>query len=116
MRREDVCDRFDKFTRGEWRDLFADAVQSDQRIRVRSSAPTLEARARAACQKVRLGEVSRARQCLIGASVAPGTAETFQAMQNRRPKEVVREIPEEVLNFEPQTPVVLDRSLFLKSL
>ena len=98
---------------GEWRDLFDDAVQSNQRIRV---SPTSEARARAACQKERLGEVSRARQCLIGASVAPGTAETFHAMQHRRPQEVVREIPKEVLNFEPQTPVVLDRSLFLKSL
>ena len=37
-------------------------------------------------------------------------------MQDRRPHEVVREIPADVLNFQPETPVVLGRSIFLKSL
>ena len=59
-----------------------------------------------------LGEVSRARQCLTGASVAQGNEESFRAMQDRRPQEVVKEIPADVLNFQP---VVLDRSIFLKS-
>ena len=39
------------------------------------------------------GGVSRVRLCLTGASLAPGTEETFDAMQNRRPQEVVRNIP-----------------------
>ena len=37
-------------------------------------------------------------------------------MQDRRPQEVVKEIPVDVLNFQPETPVVLDRSILLKSL
>ena len=40
-----------------------------------------ERRAFAACRKVQAGEVTRARQCLTGASVAPGTDETFRALQ-----------------------------------
>ena len=37
-------------------------------------------------------------------------------MQGRRSQEVVREIPEEVRQFEPGVPVVLDRATFMKSL
>ena len=104
--REELCDRFDEFSRGEWLGLYEDAVRSDQRSRGKPIVATLEAKARAVCAKVRMGEVSR---------VAPGTHATLRAMQGRRPQETLRAIPAEVLNFEPQTPVVLDRSLFLKS-
>ena len=114
--REDLSDRFDKFTQGEWLALYNDAILSDQKVGSRASAPTLAAIGRAACQKVQLGEVSRARQCLTGASVAQGNEEAFRAMQDRRPQEVVKEIPADVLNFQPETPVVLDRSILLKSL
>ena len=37
-------------------------------------------------------------------------------MQSRRPQEVQRPIPREVLEFEPATPLVLDRKMFLRSL
>ena len=77
---------------------------------------TPERRAEAACQKVKLGEVSRARLCLTGASLAPGTDETFDAVQNRRPQEVVRNIPQDILEFEPDVPVQVDRKAFLKCL
>ena len=60
---------------------------------------TPERRAEAVCQKVKLEEVSRARLCLTGASLAPGTDETLDAMQNRRPQEVVRNIPQDILEF-----------------
>ena len=95
--------------------MYNDDILSDQKVRSRASAPTLAARGRAACQKVQLGEVSRARQFLTGASVAQGNEEAFRAMQDRRPQEVMREILADVLNFQPETPVVLDQSIFLKS-
>ena len=61
------------------------------------------------------GEVSRARQCLTGAPLAPGTQETLQELQHRRPQVQQRAVPEEILEHEPQ-PVSLDRSKFLASL
>ena len=54
--------------------------------------------------------------CLTGASLAPGTDETFDAMQNRRPQEVVRNILKDILEFEPDVPVQVDRKAFLKCL
>ena len=110
--REDLLERFDKFAQGKWCDLFEDAMKNDRGCKAKTNTLSLAARARAACQKVQLGEVSRARQCLVGASVAPGTNDTFRAMQGRRPHEVVREINEEVRQFEPGVPVVLDRATF----
>ena len=53
---------------------------------------------------------------LTGASLAPGTDETFDAMQNRRPQEVVRNILQNILKFEPDVPVQVDRKAFLKCL
>ena len=37
-------------------------------------------------------------------------------LRNRRPQEQLREIPDEVLRFQPATPLQLDRSLFARSL
>ena len=37
---------------------------------------TSEQRAALACRKVQLGEVTRARQCLVGAALAPGNEAT----------------------------------------
>ena len=73
-------------------------------------------RGQAALQKVRLGEVLRARQCLVGAALAPGTEETLAEMQNNRPQVVFRELTEEVLNSDPDVRVTLDRKLLLQSL
>ena len=60
-----------------------------------------ETRAKTTCQRVRMGEVSRARQCLTGAALAPDTRETLAELQNKRPQEVLR----------PEQPVKLDQSL-----
>ena len=74
-----------------------------------------ERRALAAFRKVQAGEVTRARQCLTGASVAPGTDETFRALQSR-PQEVQRAIPRAVVEWEPESPVQIDMKIFLQSL
>ena len=81
----ELSDRFELFAGGQWESLHG-AVTRDtipnKELRVPSEA-TSEQRARAACQKVRLGEVSRARQCLTGACVAPGSEETLRELQNK---------------------------------
>ena len=82
----------------------------------RSTVMNPETRAKTACQRVRMGEVSRARQCLTGAALAPGTTETLAELQNKRPQEVLRPVPEEVLNCTPEQPVKLDRQKFFESL
>ena len=54
---EDLCEWFDKFTRGEWHSLLEEALVEDNRGISKARTSTLEARARAACQNVQLGEV-----------------------------------------------------------
>ena len=63
-----------------------------------------------------MGEVSRARQCLTGATLAPGTQETLREVQNKRPQAAVRSLLEDVLTYIAESPVKLDRQKFLKSL
>ena len=70
----------------------------------------------AACRKVQLGEVSRARQCLTGAALAPGNADTLRELQSKRPREVLRPLPQRVREFHPESPLELDRDKFLQSL
>ena len=71
-------------------------------------------RAEAALRKVRVGEVSRARQCLTGAMLAPGTEQTFFQMQSRRPQVEARALSQEVQDFQPDVPVTIDRKVFLQ--
>ena len=61
------------------------------------------------------GQVS-SRQALIGAALAPRNSETLDALQNRRPQERISDIPQEVLDFQPQCPLQLDPKLFAKFL
>ena len=72
--------------------------------------------AAALCLKVQQEEVTRARQCLTGAALAPGTEDTLREMQSRRPQQVQRPIPRQVLEFQPDSPVEVDRNTFVKSL
>ena len=73
-------------------------------------------RAAAAYAKVQLGEITRARQCLTGAALAPGTEATYRQLQDKRPQEPSRALSDAVLGFAPREPVVLNRSLFMDSL
>lgn len=58
---------------------------------------------------VQQGEVSRARQCLVGAKLAPGNQETLTQLQSKRPRESMRDIPAAALEFLPEHALVLDR-------
>ena len=106
--RDELLRRFNLFEEGHWDRLHAEATQVPQHLTSQRTL-TPEQRAKAACQKVRVGEVSRARQCLTGAALAPGTQETLHELQDRRPQVQRRAVPEEILEHEPQ-PVSLDRS------
>ena len=54
--------------------LHAEATQVPERL-PRQRTLTPEQRTKTVCQKIRVGEVSRARPCLTGATLAPGTQE-----------------------------------------
>ena len=115
--KSELCRRMAMFCQGAWEELMHEAFASvSNERRLSPSGDSDQRRAEVACRKVQLGEVSRARQCLTGASLAPGTEATFREIQSRRPQEVQRPIPREVLEFEPATPLVVDRKMFLKSL
>ena len=102
--------RFDQFENGQWATLHEAADRGVLLFHQCHHAMTLEQKAKAPEQRVREGEVSRARQCLTGAALAPGNDATFQEMQRRRPQALGRPLPEEVLDFEPDIPIQLDRS------
>ena len=55
--------------------------------------------------------ISRERPSLQGT-----TRQTLQELQRRRDQEVVRPLSQEVLEFDPERPVILDRPTFLTSL
>ena len=78
--KSELSERFEAFTRGHWGALHLAAIRDASQTRVpeTSGHQTPEQRARAACQKVRVGEVSRARQCLTGACLAPKCEETAE--------------------------------------
>ena len=108
--------RFDDCAEGRLNALLRQMMTNVQESLGRSTAMNPETRAKTACQRVRMGEVSRARQCLTGAALAPGTRETLAELQNTRSQEVLRPVPEEVLNCTPEQPVKLDRQKFFESL
>ena len=102
--KEESRHRFDLFTSGEWASLFQEAniatrTQQGPVHRKDSS----DRRAAAACLKVQQGEVTRARQCLTGAPLASGNEDTLREMQSRRPQQVQRPIPRQVLEFQPDS-------------
>ena len=120
--RVELLERAHKFARGQWADLLEELCQStcSNRIGViRSKDSTQDAeqkrRGEAACNRVKQGQVSRARQALTGATLAPGTLETLAELQRRRPQEQVREIPPEVMACNP-TLMVLDPVAFSQCL
>ena len=61
--KDELCRRFDKFIAGEWADLIRDGLQAcaQEGHATHHGLDSVERRAVAACQKIRLGEISRAR-------------------------------------------------------
>ena len=115
--KEDLRRRFDLFAHGTWEILVDEAVATLPVVKPRSEGPLCaEQRGHMAAQKVLLGEITLARQCLAGAPLAPGNDDTLNELQRKRPQEVVRELPEHVRAFVPKTPLVVNKEILLKSL
>ena len=67
--KEELVERANMFGRGQWRDLLEQDIIREQKRR-----------GRAACNRVQQGQVSRARQELLGATLAPKTRETLEEL------------------------------------
>ena len=108
--RSELVHRADRFAAGRWAELVHDATQHHQSER--SEEDECERRGKAAQARVQRGQVSRARQELVGAKLALKDQTTLNELRGRRPQEQLREIPADVMSFEPETPVQLDRKIF----
>ncbi|CAE7573040.1 unnamed protein product, partial [Symbiodinium sp. KB8] len=109
--RAELLERAAAFQRGEWTQLIR-AAQPSHRAPARQPPPPDAATSRKrnqACAKVRQGELSRARQVLAAAELAPGTDATWQALTDpaRRPPQPLEPLPAELLAFQPDQQVRL---------
>ena len=113
--RDELALRADRFVRGQWFELLEDA-QSQVPVRPgrnpQDQTQENARRGRAAQSRLERGQVSRARQELTGAALAPKTADTLRELQEKRPIAQVREIPPVVLDYTPERPLDLDADLF----
>ena len=99
-------ERAARFFAGDWAELLEEArAQAVTRRPRRRLGPEEEARRRRAkaCLQVRLGEVSRARQELLAAELAPGTQETLEELTNPdlRPPRPSELLAPEVFGYTP---------------
>ena len=114
--RSELSFRAEEFARGHWRALIEAALQdspAQSRARPeRSDTEERERRGKAAQARVQRGQVSRARQELTGAALAPKNEATLQELPARRPQEQVQPIHQEVLDHVPIAEVNLNAKLF----
>ena len=111
--------RVDDFARGLWTDLIQsarDTVPRPRPIPPVSMVQEQERRGRAAQNRVQQGQVSKARQELIGAALAPRDESTLDELTRRRPQERRQQIPVEVLDFVPDGELRLDTKQFAECL
>ena len=115
-----LLDRFTSFFRGEWAPLLRDAqrLASVSASRDPHADPTPQQRADRAVQLAHLGELSAARQALTAEPLAPAPDAALQHLIDpaRRPPEPYQPLPPDLLQFQPESPAVLDRSALLANL
>ena len=119
--RHELAKRADDITEGRWLRLVEAIIslmrepQSRSTIQENSNSGR-ERRGLQAQSRVQEGQVSRARQALVGAALAPGNNATLKELQRRRPQVVLSENPPELLNRDPESVLMLDRKLFAECL
>ena len=92
---------------------FVTETQGQDTRRPARAQPTKEEaeqrRLATACERVVQGEVSRARQVLTASEIAPGTQATLEQLRDpqRRPQELTRPVPAEVLCTGTEAPTRL---------
>lgn len=121
--RKELEERIARFQNGEWVALIREArAAGTMRRRPRAAAPseeeTLRRRAERAKACVRRGEVSRGRQVLCAAALAPGTDATLEELRDpeRRPPHLTEPIPPDVMDFAPTAPLEFDRERYANNL
>ena len=116
--RDELVSRADQFARGNWRELIDLAVQNvtTHTNSKRGDSSEAERRGLAAQERVKRGQVSRARQALVGAALSPKTEGTLDEFRRRRPQAALRPIPQVVMDYAPDSPLVLDMKIFVKCL
>ena len=118
--RDELARRAELFAEGRWVELIERARQCATPIF--GTKPELDEgqeqqrRGNAAQRRIQQGQVSRARHELTGATLAPRTRATLDKLKQRRPQEQRREIPQPVLDFNPDVPLSLNKELFVSAL
>lgn len=106
--------RLDRFLAGDWVALLEETLQQGSQQQQRRVEEDVEAarerKLEAACNNVRMGEVSRARQLLTSSGLAPGNAATLAQLTDpaKRPRALTAAIPEVVQDYVPQVAFALD--------
>ena len=117
--RDELACRAEHFLAGRWGLLISSAqecVLARKPVLEHNVQSEQERRGWAAQSRVQQGQVSRARHELTGAPLAPKNDETYRALQDRRPREQVRAIPEVVLDINPSQPLQLEMRTFVDCL
>ena len=113
--RDELAQRMDDFANGMW----GRCLRKQGSTSVVPASNTVDdhhRRGEAAQSRVQRGQVSRARHELTGAPLAPKTMETLNELRARRPQARQSPLPQEAVDFKPQSPLSLDGKIFAKCL
>ena len=112
-----LLQRITDFEAGRWPSLLRAARHANTQPPHTTAAQPERTRERA-CAQVRRGQLSRARQTLTSAPLAPGNAETLRQLTDpsRRPPEPRQPLPQDLASFRPAeqvrlTPAALGEAL-----
>ncbi|OLP80024.1 hypothetical protein AK812_SmicGene39617 [Symbiodinium microadriaticum] len=112
--KQQLLARFTTFFQGDWGSLSRAALDEAGAVGLHSASPSddVARRAERAAHLARLGELSAARQALIAEPLAPTSDSTLRELTDpvRRPPHPYRPLPPELLDFQPEAPVALDRA------
>ena len=109
--------RFRAFKRGDWMTLVQQARRPKRKKQAqRTGVDPVQAKLRAAEQRARLGEISHARQELVGTPLAPRTMETYWKLADptsrpQQPRSLER--LQRICQFEPECLLDLDYGRFI---
>ena len=103
-----LLQRFQAFEAGRWCELLDAAMPSTAQPQ-RSPGSDVERMREHACAQVRRGELSRARQTLTGAPLAPSNADALRLLSDpdKRPPHPRHPIPDDVVRFRAANPLRL---------
>ena len=118
--REELLDRFRKFWQGSWMELIRIAHTASFSApafpSTFSEARQRELKAERADALVCMGEPSAARQVLESAELAPGDLQTLESLQNSRPQQMHRAIPQDLFERGTVVPATLRYDYFVGNL